>query len=99
MENGIDDLLKPINTNFLNLDYFFILFQNPVSEKEKKKSNNKYNEPNDPFIGSLLKNSQKRFQLSQQSREKRKKLNDNDDEIFNTISNRFDNVPYYELFK
>ena len=47
----------------------------------------------------LLKNSHKRFQLSQQSREKRKKLNDNDDEIFNTISNRFDNVPYYELFK
>ena len=84
MENGIDDLLKPINTNFLNLDDFFILFQNPVSEKEKKKSNNKYNEPNDPFIGSLLKNSQKRFQLSQQS---------------STISNRFDNVPYYELFK
>ena len=37
MENRIDDLLKPINTNFLNLDDFFILFQNPVSEKEKKK--------------------------------------------------------------
>ena len=77
------------------LYYFKIL----SLKKRKKKSNNKYNEPNDPFIDSLLKNSQKRFQLSQQSREKRKKLNDNDDEIFNTISNRFDNVPYYELFK
>ena len=40
MENAIDDLLKPINANFINLDDFFVLFQTPISKNfEKKKKN------------------------------------------------------------
>lgn len=100
MENAIDDLLEPINTNYLNLDDFFILFQNPVSENEKKKNfTDRYNQPNDPFIESLLKNSNKRLQNSQKSKISKKTFDENDNELLNTISSRFDNVPYYEIFK
>ena len=37
MENAIDDLLKPINANFINLDDFFVLFQTPISKNFEKK--------------------------------------------------------------
>ena len=59
MENAIDDLLKPINTNYINLDDFFILFQTPVSENfEKKKIN--YNITKNNFLNYLIKNNKKK---------------------------------------
>ena len=96
MENAIDDLLKPINTNFINLDDFFILFQTPVSENFEKKKRNS-NITKDNFVNSLIKNNEKRLKLSQRTNKSKK--DEENDEILNTINSKFDTIPYYEIFR
>jgi len=96
MENAIDDLLKPINTNYINLDDFFILFQTPVSENFEKKKRNS-NITKDNFVNSLIKNNEKRLKLSQRTNKSKK--DEENDEILNTINSKFDTIPYYEIFR
>ena len=96
MENEIDDLLKPINTNYINLDDFFILFQTPVSENFEKKKRNS-NITKDNFVNSLIKNNEKRLKLSQRTNKSKK--DEENDEILNTINSKFDTIPYYEIFR
>ncbi len=96
MEDAIDDLLKPINTNFINLDDFFILFQNPISQKIEKKKRNS-NITKDNFVNSLIRNNDKRLKLSQ--RTNKNKTDEETDEILNTINSKFDTIPYYEIFR
>ena len=96
MENAIDDLLKPINANFINLDDFFILFQTPVSENFEKKKRNS-NITKDNFVNSLIKNNEKRLKLSQRTNKSKK--DEENDEILNTINSKFDTIPYYEIFR
>ena len=96
MENAIDDLLKPINTNYINLDDFFILFQTPVSENFEKKKRNS-NITKDNFVNSLIKNNEKRSKLSQRTNKSKK--DEENDEILNTINSKFDTIPYYEIFR
>ena len=83
MENGIDNLLEPVNKKYVKIDDFFILFQNSIPEEikeEKKPSKNK------------------RIK-KQNSKEINKNEENNSNEIFNTINSKFENIPYYELFK
>ena len=96
MENAIDDLLKPINTNYINLDDFFILFQTPVSENFEKKKRNS-NITKDNFVNSLIRNNDKRLKLSQRTNKSKK--DEETDEILNTINSKFDTIPYYEIFR
>ena len=96
MEDSIDDLLKPINTNFINLDDFFILFQNPISQKIEKKKRNS-NITKDNFVNSLIRNNDKRLKLSQRTNKSKK--DEETDEILNTINSKFDTIPYYEIFR
>lgn len=63
MENGIDNLLEPVNKKYVKIDDFFILFQNSIPEEikeEKKPSKNKrikkQNEKNEPYIKITIKN-------------------------------------------
>ena len=96
MENAIDDLLKPINANFINLDDFFILFQTPISKNFEKKKRNS-NITKDNFVNSLIKNNEKRLKLSQRTNKSKK--DEETDEILNTINSKFDTIPYYEIFR
>ena len=96
MENAIDDLLKPINTNYINLDDFFILFETRVSENFEKKKRNS-NITKDNFVNSLIKNNEKRLKLSQRTNKSKK--DEENDEILNTINSKFDTIPYYEIFR
>ena len=96
MENAIDDLLKPINANFINLDDFFILFQTPISKNFEKKKRNS-NITKDNFVNSLIRNNDKRLKLSQ--RTNKNKTDEETDEILNTINSKFDTIPYYETFR
>ena len=96
MENAIDDLLKPINANFINLDDFFILFQTPISKNFEKKKRNS-NIKKDNFVNSLIRNNDKRLKLSQ--RTNKSKTDEETDEILNTINSKFDTIPYYEIFR
>ena len=101
MENGIDNLLEPVNKKYVKIDEFFIIFQNSITKKikeEKKPSKNKrikkQNEKNEP----LYKNNDKKYE-KQISKEINQFEENNSNEIFNTINSKFENIPYYELFK
>ena len=97
MENGIDNLLEPVNKKYVKIDDFFILFPEEINEEKKPSKNKrikKQNEKNEP----LYKNNDKKYE-KQNSKEINKNEENNSNEIFNTINSKFENIPYYELFK
>ena len=110
MKNEIDNLLKPVKKKLINLNDFYILFDNKdtINNNETLNNNNENNNFNEnikkknkeEFIGAILKKTTNKKNKKEISKEKKKVFEvEKEDDILHSIDKNFDNIPYYQLFK